>query len=200
MKPCIPRAHPGSMRPSEKARDVKGPVAAMRQAEDWLAELAADDDLTDERALELDRGLAVLEERYPEVTAYPGSAENFAQSRGHGRGSLGGREERRRRPSPKAPGPLTCPRCDAWPFHTEDGCGYCGLGRAYPVPRPLDPVCNIARGWASAWPNTKPPTDEQIREFVKQHGQRCARCHRYRLPWRRALTWARDQIRAMTLA
>jgi hypothetical protein len=97
------------------------------------------------------------------------------------------------------PAPYECPRCSAWPFKPDDGCGYCGLGRAYPVPKGLDPICDIARGWASAWPNSDPPTVEQEQEFVAQHGPRCARCHRYRQPWHRAIAWLRNRIRAMVL-
>lgn len=86
------------MTPAEKAKAAKGPVMAMRMAENWMTELS-EGDLTDERARDLDRGLAVLQERYPEITDYPGSAENFAQSRGHGRGSRGGRSHEGRRRS-----------------------------------------------------------------------------------------------------
>lgn len=93
------------------------------------------------------------------------------------------------------PAPLECPRCNAYPFEPDDGCEYCGLGRAYEVPPRLDPACDVARGWASAWPNTEPPTPDQVAAFVARHGSRCARCHRYRLPHRQALQAFRRWVR-----
>jgi hypothetical protein len=86
----------------EKARAAKGPVEAMRMQERWASDLALGDDLTDSEARDLDQGIAVLQERFPDIGEYPGNAEEFAQSRGHGRGSRAKRgtiiHEGRRRP------------------------------------------------------------------------------------------------------
>lgn len=75
------------MKPAEKARAAKGPVEAMRMYEKWGTDLALDTDLGAEQERELDAGVAVLQERFPEITKFQGSAEEFAQSKGHGRGS-----------------------------------------------------------------------------------------------------------------
>ena len=75
------------MTAAEKARAAKGPVEAMRMYEKWGTDLALDTDLSAEQGRELDAGVAVLEERFPEITKFQGSAEEFAQSKGHGRGS-----------------------------------------------------------------------------------------------------------------
>jgi len=81
-----------------------------------------------------------------------------------------------------------CPRCGEWPFRAEDGCRECGLGRLVPVPPELDRLCPTAQGWAAGWPNTEPPSDDQVAAFVRLHRKRCDRCQRYQVNiWRRPL-------------
>lgn len=93
------------------------------------------------------------------------------------------------------PQPSECPRCQAWPFEPGDGCGHCGIGRVLPVPAKLDPTCNIARGWAAAWPNSKPPSAEQVAEFVHAHRQRCSTCQRFSVSPRRPLRLLKQRLR-----
>ncbi|HEY3434047.1 MAG TPA: hypothetical protein VGK43_02695 [Solirubrobacterales bacterium] len=107
--------------------------------------------------------------------------------------------ERDRRSYHYPPKPLTCPRCESWPFEPDDGCEYCGLGRAYPVPPGLDPVCDVAQGWASGWANGSPPTADQVDDFTKRHGARCQVCWRYRRWWKRPIHALRRRLREAAL-
>ena len=82
----------------ERARDASGPVAARRLADDLMMR-ADDPDSTVEEQRDINAALGVLEDRYPDAMGYPGDAETYAQSRGGGKGSRGGRShEGRRRP------------------------------------------------------------------------------------------------------
>ena len=97
-------------------------------------------------------------------------------------------------PDKQAPSPPVCPRCESYPFDPDGGCDYCGLGRAYPVPPGLDPACDVAQGWASGWPNDRPPTPDQVARFVDRHGAHCRVCWRYRRWWRRLLHALRRRL------
>lgn len=93
------------------------------------------------------------------------------------------------------PQPAECPRCESYPFDAGDGCAHCGLGRAYALPAKLDPDCGFARGWASGWPNTRPPSADQVAKFVHTHRLRCDRCQRYSIAPRRLRRSIRQRLR-----